>query len=473
MPSLERLPSSSGFAPILLANLLPLVGVVQFGWDASTIIMIYALEVILAIPLAMVKALFAQQPPRTDDDDDDSGTISASNELTQKRGGVSVVSWLPPIYPRTIGFVSDVIFTTAWAALFLGAALSHLFPVVEVLSRPEVLVSAVGLLAAQAIDIRREYFRGGRYKTVSPKMVLETPVSQATFFAFFLFSVLVAGVDTALFLAAFVLGKLLVDWSAFQASHGNGGRLSDWFAGPTEAATPTDPPSIPDNDIVARVSADITSVFYTGAFRLVHILSFYNVFFVMLGIPFVLLVSGESTTLLIGSTLAILGIYVFVVASEFAEFYLVYAPIEYRRYGDHLVAYDTWLEEPQWSIPTTDLRNLEVVRDRLPDHLLGTRTIAATAGWGGEATERYIGPVADPDALRDVLDVSVLRTDIEPFDRRYAAVAVVPFVYLVGSVGFAVSPIGSLDMLLNIVFLFPFLLVVLDWVWRQGYPDHD
>ena len=55
-----------GFGSILLANLIPLVGVLWLGWDPATLVMIYALELLFTFPLAGLKAVFAGRPPRTD-----------------------------------------------------------------------------------------------------------------------------------------------------------------------------------------------------------------------------------------------------------------------------------------------------------------------------------------------------------------------------------------------------------------------
>lgn len=134
-----------GFVPILLANLLPLVGVLRLGWRPETLVVIYALEVLFSFPFAGVKALFAQRPPRSDRD----GTtvISVSDDLTEKRGRIQPVAWLPPIYPRNVPFALAVGGVAAWFGITLGIVLVQSIPVAEVLGRPEVAAN-VGLLIA-------------------------------------------------------------------------------------------------------------------------------------------------------------------------------------------------------------------------------------------------------------------------------------------------------------------------------------
>ncbi|ELY87871.1 hypothetical protein C483_18278 [Natrialba hulunbeirensis JCM 10989] len=52
---------ASRFVPILLANLLPVVGIVWFDWHASEVVVIYWLEVIVMLLVYGVAALFARQ----------------------------------------------------------------------------------------------------------------------------------------------------------------------------------------------------------------------------------------------------------------------------------------------------------------------------------------------------------------------------------------------------------------------------
>ncbi|WP_370515819.1 DUF6498-containing protein, partial [Halapricum sp. CBA1109] len=97
MPSVSgRALRPSGFAPVLLANLLPLVGVLAFGWNPATLLVVYAAEVLVSFPIAALKALFAAKRPPSDRD----GVVSVGDAvLTGKRGSVRPVAWLPPIYP--------------------------------------------------------------------------------------------------------------------------------------------------------------------------------------------------------------------------------------------------------------------------------------------------------------------------------------------------------------------------------------
>ncbi|WP_241659145.1 DUF6498-containing protein [Halorubrum salsamenti] len=259
VPRRERLHSlgATGFLPVLLANLVPLVGVVTLGWDPATLAAVYAVEVVLSIPLAGATALFAARPPT---EDRESGVISVTESpLASKRGAFRPVSWLPPVYPRNLPFAAAVCGATAWIALFVGVAFSQAFDVPALLGRPTVLASALALLAGQAVEAARDYFGRRRYAETSPYAVVETPTRRAFFLVFALFALppLHAAGGGVTVLAAFVAVKLVVEWSAFRTAHADdgsaGGQITGWLAGPTESPGDPEPIAVPDAEPDAGV----------------------------------------------------------------------------------------------------------------------------------------------------------------------------------------------------------------------------
>ena len=123
-----------GVGSILLANLLPLGGVLWLGWDPATLVVIYALEMLFTFPLAGLKAVFAARPPRTDHAD--ASMVNVSSELTEMRGSVTLVSWLPPIYPRNLPFATAIGNGSIWFLIAFGGVISTVFTVGDVLTRP-------------------------------------------------------------------------------------------------------------------------------------------------------------------------------------------------------------------------------------------------------------------------------------------------------------------------------------------------
>ena len=466
-----------GFVPVFLANLLPLVGVVRLGWDPATLVAIYAIEVLFSFPMAALKALFAQRLPRTDRED--ATVISVSNELIEKRGRLDVLPFLPPIYPRNVPFALAVFGAAAWVGMIVAFVLVELFPLVGVLARTEVIAGVLALVAGQSIETYRDYLRDDRYETTTPYAVIETPARQAFFLVFVLFAVPAIGTDGAgAALGAFVFVKLLVEWSAHRATDG-GGRLTRWLSGPDGVAVDGDDQvSVPVGEPDDRVSTDGRAVLYTGLFdTLSRLAPFYASWF-LIGWLVVLAVLGDgaSRSAAIRSGLLVCGLFVALLAVRIATFYLRYGPLEYRRYGDRIVAYDALLGEPQWSAQIGTLRDVAVVPDRLPDRLFGTRTIAATTGWGDDERRRTIGPVGDADALVESFELPVRTTELEPgpIDRRVAALvaaSVATVAVVAGLVAF--GPWLSSTASLYVVFLLPFVALPLRGLWKRAYPDPD
>ncbi|OYR75960.1 hypothetical protein DJ84_23180, partial [Halorubrum ezzemoulense] len=169
-----------------------------------------------------------------------------------------------------------------------------------------------------------------------------------------------------------------------------------------------------------------------------------------------LFVGDAPGAVVVGSGVAVFAIYLGALTVNAAGFALTYAPVEYRRYGDRLIAYDTWLDEPQWAASVDRLRDARVVHTRLPDRAFGTRTIELTTGFGDDETERSVGPVADGEALVSTFDLPVRSTDLPPMDRRIAVVAVgVGSAVGVSAVAWLVGPWRSSSGLVQGIVLLP------------------
>jgi len=472
---------AAGFLPVLIANLLPLVGVVGLGWDPATLAAVYAVEVVLSIPLAGATALFAaRQPP----EDRESGVIGVrETPLASKRGAFRPVSWLPPVYPRNLPFSAAVCGATAWVALFVGVTFSQAFDVPALLGRPAVFASALALLAGQAVEAARDYFGRRRYAETSPYAVVETPTRRAFFLLFVLFALppLHAAGGGVAVLAAFVAVKLVVEWSAFRTAHGDdaggGGRLTDWLAGPTESSDAPEPIELPDAEPDARVPVHRRTAVATGVLKtLVGVAPVYATGFLVAWIAaFGLFVGGDPSGAVVRwSAVVLFALYLGALAANAGGFALTYAPIEYRRHGDRLVAYDAWLDEPQWVASVDRLRGASVVHTRLPDRAFDARTVELTTGVGDDETERVVGPVADGEALVSAFDLSIRSTELPAMDRRIAAVAVgVGAAIGAGAIALIAGPWGSSADVVRVFFLLPFAVWSVRWLWRQAYDEPE
>jgi hypothetical protein len=182
---------------------------------------------------------------------------------------------------------------------------------------------------------------------------------------------------------------------------------------------------------------------------------------------------GDTTgAVVIGSGVTAFVLYLGALTVNAAGFALTYASIEYRRYGDQMVAYDTWLDEPQWKTSVNRLRDARVVHTRLPDRAFDTRTVQLTAGFGDDETERFVGPVADAETLVSAFDLPIRSTDLPPMNRRIAAVAVgVGGVVSASAVAWLAGPWGSSRSLGQGLVLLPFLVWPTWFLWRQAYTE--
>ena len=145
---------------------------------------------------------------------------------------MELVSWVPPVHPRTVPFVTRVLNGATYVLVVVALVLDRAVSVEALLTRPEVVAGVSALLATQLGEITRNYIGNDEYREMSPYTVLETPMRQAFFLLVLLLALaddadaLADDADALAVLVAFVVGKLLVEWSAYRASHGDGGRLS-------------------------------------------------------------------------------------------------------------------------------------------------------------------------------------------------------------------------------------------------------
>ncbi|MEZ3164090.1 DUF6498-containing protein [Halorubrum sp. RMP-47] len=260
MSSRSRLPPTgrSTLAIVVATNLLPLAGVVGFGWRVGELLAVYWIEVAVLVIAHSAAAMFAERPIRLEGR---SFYITGYDEGAERDEvwerepePIRLVSWLPPIYRRNFRVVRRS----------LGVFVFLLFPLVGVgwdaLSylTPTVGVAAFGVCGAQVAEVRQEFFAERAYEERSPYMVVEA--AQRVVFFYFVVGMLTvvpvtfgifvieaalapgvldgvadaAGVEVLLlpYLFPIALGKALVEWSrrrAFREDDPDG--VATWFTG--------------------------------------------------------------------------------------------------------------------------------------------------------------------------------------------------------------------------------------------------
>jgi hypothetical protein len=243
---------------VVATNLLPLAGVVGFGWRVGELLAVYWIEVAVLVIAHSAAAMFAERPIRlegrsfyiTGYDED-----AERDEVWERDPEpIRLVSWLPPIYRRNARVVRRSLGIFAFLAFpLLGVgwdALSYLTPTVG--------LATLGVCGAQVAEVRREFFAERAYEERSPYMVVEA--AQRVVFFYFVVGMLtvvpvtfgifaveaalapglldgvadVAGVEVLLlpYLLPIALGKALVEWSrrrAFREDDPDG--VATWFTG--------------------------------------------------------------------------------------------------------------------------------------------------------------------------------------------------------------------------------------------------
>ena len=211
-PSRPLDPTGRGALAIVLAtNLLPLAGVVAFGWRVGELLAVYWIEVVVMVLAYSVAALFAERPIDLEDRSFYIVGYAEDTEIDEDRWEadpepIRLVSWLPPVYRRNVGVVVrslGVFYFVAFPLLGVGLdAVSYVTPTVG--------FAAVGVCLAQVAEVRREFFAEREYEEQSPYMVVEA-AQRVVFFYFGIGMLAVPAVTVVLLVAQAVAGSAAFD----------------------------------------------------------------------------------------------------------------------------------------------------------------------------------------------------------------------------------------------------------------------
>ncbi|ELZ22580.1 hypothetical protein C477_04259, partial [Haloterrigena salina JCM 13891] len=114
--------------------------------------------------------------------------------------------------------------------------------------------------------------------------------------------------------------------------------------------------------------------------------------------------TGSSLVVPVGAA-ALVAAVLLAFGVQLAAYFLRYGTLEYRRYDEAIVAYDTFLEEPQWAAPVQEIRDVTVATDWFDERLLGAGRLRLTVGWDDDAPAREIGPVRDVIRVAEALEI--------------------------------------------------------------------
>ncbi|MDQ2054681.1 DUF6498-containing protein [Halobellus sp. H-GB7] len=446
-----------GAVALLGANLLPLVGVVAWGWDLTALLVAYWTEAFSTVVLAAVKALFAERgSPGIP------GQIEPLHGLREKRGGWQFRPTWPPLYPRNLPFALSIL--GFWLVTVVPLSVLYWFSADLTLVLTLDLALGIGaLVIAQGSDFVFEYIGNGEYADVSAQEIVRTPAQLSlVVVSVGLLAAAESRASGLLILALVVAAKTTVSMYQFYVEHVGTPilRLRERLF---DDGTDSEPPpelDLPNADVSGRVTADARAVLLGSvgaiAFGFVNRVGFLTLVFLVLAI-----VAGDFLWLAV----ALLAVLV-LASARVLSYFLRYGTVEYQRRGDDLVAYDTALEAPQW-IASVDSGADFAVRNAIADRLLGTGTLTIA---DVESVDRDVrlGPVSDIDRAVARLDLPVQQTERPERDPAViAAASVLLLFFLAVPAGLFLTPDVS-DALawgLSLVFAPFFLLPVGALAW--------
>ena len=352
-------------AALLVANALPVVGVLALDWTVSTVLVLYWLETGVLVARGGIEGLFAGRPPAAE-----TGGLSPFEDLADKRGGVVLHDALGPLYPRNVPAAVEALWLVLLVWPLGGIGLSIVGPdrLLAPGSAPTVAVALAGIVVSNAVELATAV-RRGRYDdrpvhaAIPQRRIigLVALILAAGAFANPPGTATVAG--TSLVFGVVVAVKLLLDVGGLLATRDSVPLLSR-LAERTQESAPEAPVHVPAGDPAARVRTDRTAVRLRA---------------VGLGLvsavmpPSGLVVFGGAffTWAFLGTLEAVaLAVAVLAVAvlARVVEQELLFGHLEYRIYDEGVLAYDRVLDTPQWFVPTHD-----IVDTRTSDGLLGHR----------------------------------------------------------------------------------------------------
>lgn len=145
-------------AALVVANLVPLIGVLFWGWDVATILVLYWVENGIVGALTVVRIMLAQQP--------DKGHVGDG-----ARAPLPVKALTAAFFVAHYGvfWIIHGVFVVVLTG-FAGTTnrVDVLTPLFAALTDPVILLGGAGLLAGQTSALYYDYVRPRLYRTVSP-----------------------------------------------------------------------------------------------------------------------------------------------------------------------------------------------------------------------------------------------------------------------------------------------------------------
>ena len=382
---------------IIAANVVPLLGVLFGDWNVWTLLILYWIEAFSTVLLGAMKSLFAKRGSP-----DVVGQREPLHELRHKRGGWCPLSTLPPVYPRNIPFALSII--GIWGSTIIPVtALSWITIETPIVLSWEVGLSIAALLVAQMIEFSVDYLGTKQYERVSAREILRRP-TQLTMAVIILGGI---GLVASQLAGVAVLGGFVVVKTALSVSWKSTGPIAsslqalfDRLSDDRELSRPQPEPELPDEAVQAQVTVSPKSVLLGSISTILLTVVNRGVALLLLGVV-AAIVTGNIAWGGVG-----LGVLACIFGVRVGSYYLRYGTIEYQRRGDTLVAYDTVLDAPQWTVPVHSRARFEI-KNAIPDRLFDTGTLSISNVKATPTNTVQFGPVTDLDRAIETLGLPV------------------------------------------------------------------
>ena len=415
MVSLERLHRRSPppeTVAVVVANALPLVGVVALGWDLAALVLLYWIELGVLSFWALVRALFAGRPSEFEPDPLIAGALAG------RRVAIPVPFTELGIRLSTLPVLAVAVPLLALVWFFAGVATVGVVGPGTPGSDAAVTVAlaSAGILLGEGVSTLVDYFRRGGYREHSAQTAIQGVFTRgavvgigglltATFVGLGAGSVSpddpITAVDPGVVGLPILAGIVLVKFG-FDL----GGLYRDRLVALDEASYfdlgwAYEPPSEESVEPAREVDARLRP---TPAGRLLGCLSGSNVrrhpgalgAGGLLLLVSALFAIGRAWDVVLALVLAGLAVSTGLLA---VDFWLRYGSVEYRTSGDAVVAYDRLFRTRVWRVEPWDETGLRVERDRLHGWL-DTATVVVEC----PDRELRLPQLRDPEPILDVFD---------------------------------------------------------------------
>ncbi len=245
--ALESNNQRSSVAPLLIANALPLIGVVFFGWDAFAVVFVYCSENVVIGLLNVAKIICCSPDPdevefamrerlatttgATPDRREEA--VAIRKQLTEMVAGNPLVKhgiklFLVPFFIVHYGlfcFVHGVFVSVLLGnngAIFRGGNANPFDAIVTALGDPLLLFSIAAIALGHIWSFFVNYLWGGEYRRTLPMQLLVQPYGRIVVLHI---AILAGGFAAVLFgspvwmLVPLVIGKTLLDLKLHEWSH--------------------------------------------------------------------------------------------------------------------------------------------------------------------------------------------------------------------------------------------------------------